>query len=204
MNSVGPNKPASRTDVSAYLFLLKVLLWLPLFYALWYWVLVKAMTPPAVWLSLQFLKALYPTVIDRFFTQDGFATLVTFWPVDKSAGGDGHALAFQINLLKYSFGVPLFLALAAATPRSGRFENMVFGSLILIIPLIWGAVFEVLKILAFDFSAQFMPVAQFSSLQLDALALGFQWGSLLLPLLSPVAVWLVFETRFIQSLLARR
>jgi hypothetical protein len=196
IGSIG-NKPARGGGV--YGFVLKVVLWLPIFYAVWYWVLTKAMTPPSAWLSMQLLKMLYPSVIDRLMTEDGYVTIVTLLQAEKVASGDGFQLAFQINALKYSFGVSLYLALSAATPRTGRFENMVLGALFLLIPLVWGIVFETLKILAFDLSDQFLPIAQLSPIQLEFLALGYQWGSLLLPLLLPVIVWLAFEWAFVRG-----
>jgi hypothetical protein len=183
-----------------YVFLFKVLLWLPLCYVLWYWVLAPLITSTSAWISMHLLKALYPTVIDRFFSQDGYATLITLLPAKESYSGESDVVAVQFNVLKYSFGLPLFLSLSMAIARPGRFEKMLFGGFILMLPVVWGMIAESLKILVFSFPEYFMPIAKLSPWQLEGVALSFQLGSLLLPLLLPVILFLAFDAKYFNNL----
>jgi hypothetical protein len=95
----------------------------------------------------------------------------------------------QVVAGQFTFGLALFLALVAASRReSGRAAGIVAGAAGLAMLPAFGVAFDVLRQLGS--SPELQPFLRWSPVTREAIALGYQVGSLLLPALAPVAVWL--------------
>jgi hypothetical protein len=108
-------------------------------------------------------------------------------------------LVVEAEPAHYAYGLPLFLALLAAS-RSRRFaRRAAAGYLLLLVPQAFSLSFDVLRQIVDGGGGPLaLGVAQW---QLEAIALGYQCGSLLLPALAPVMLWLWFERRFLATVL---
>jgi len=99
----------------------------------------------------------------------------------------------------YAYGLPLFLALLAAA-RSRRFAaKAITGYLILLAPQAVSLVFDILRqIITAGGNPVDLRIAQW---QMEGIVFGYQCGTLVLPTLVPVALWLWFERGFIAAIM---
>ncbi len=73
------------------------------------------------------------------------------------------------------------------------------GYVILLIPQAFSMTLDILKqIVAAGGSAELLRISQW---QMEAIALCYQFGSLLLPVLAPVALWLWFDRAFFAAVI---
>jgi hypothetical protein len=98
----------------------------------------------------------------------------------------------------YAYGLPLYLALLAAS-RSRRFvRHAATGYLILLFPQAFSLAFDILKqIVAGAGGLLQLRVAQW---QVEGVVLGYQCGALLVPTLAPVALWLWMQRGFFAAI----
>ena len=81
------------------------------------------------------------------------------------------------------------------------FSWVVFFGLALLFPLqAWGIGFDILKTLAFDLGPEIRGRLDLAPWALEATALGYQFGTLVLPAVAPVALWLGQHRIFVASL----
>lgn len=107
-------------------------------------------------------------------------------------GGEARAEAeFEVETGRYTFGLALYLALSFAAPQSRRLRRVLGGCMLLALLPAWGIAFDALRQLGQ------MPQAplllDWSATMREAVALGYQAGSLLLPALAPAALWLALN-----------
>jgi hypothetical protein len=166
----------------------RALAWLPACLALWFaaapvfsWVGAKAATP-LLWASGASVAAM---------KLDGSVVTYTLKLDERYAPGRAPRSAnvdVEVKAAIYTFGVALFLALALAARESRRPGAIALGVAILAILPAWGIAFDALKqLLAAPDLRAFLA---WSPTGREAIALGYQVGSLLLPTLAPVALWL--------------
>jgi len=99
----------------------------------------------------------------------------------------------------YAYGLPLYLALLLASRGRHLLGKAIGGYLILLLPQAFSLVFGVLKnIVAVAAGPAALGVANW---QTQAIILAGMFGTLLLPVLAPVVLWLWFERSFLSSLL---
>lgn len=181
----------------------KVLMYLvPLFavwyyLAPWYWLPLVSLADllMQLWLPdfIMWVKLQGSTVVVA--TQYGLnaaGTLVTP-PFEEATG-------FTLNPLSFGYSLPLFLALLLATPLPHKFSKLFIGTLI-ILSLQWLSLVScVLKSLTFEMGAVLQQALQWSALQLDVIALSYQVGFLLLPMIAPLVVWALLSQSFLSQL----
>lgn len=191
-------------------FLLRVVLWLPPLFVLWYVLAPLLLMPVAGW-SHWLLTGLFPQAIAGVERQginvDILTRFVMAAPADGSAppGATG-VLTFTLNALKYAYGWPLLLALtlAAPTPWGEKGYRAVMGSLILLLVPIWGVMCETLKVLVFNMAPAIAEQMGTTPLSRELLALAYQLGYLILPPVAPVLLWAAFHRDFLSELLPGR
>lgn len=114
----------------------------------------------------------------------------------KQARGTAELVA-QVDPAHYAYGLPLFLALLLASRSRHFLKRALAGYLILLIPQTFSLVFEILRqIMVAGGRPGLLGIDQW---QMEGIAMGYQVGSLLLPTLVPVALWLWFERGFFAS-----
>jgi hypothetical protein len=176
-------------------FILRSLALLPPCFAAWYFTAPwhAALAGP---LALQFIEPWRTGLVSTLERSGYMLSFVTELEV-RVAGRVG-MLVPEVNPLIYSYGLALFAALMIAT-RS-RAWKVILGAVVLLH-------FEALSI-AFDFLAQLAVLsgpevasrAGLAGWHREAIALGYQAGTLLFPSLVPVLLWAAFNRAFIAGL----
>ena len=94
---------------------------------------------------------------------------------------------------RYGYGLPIFLALLLAAPRIGRPRQLVKLAVVGFLLLLPGQAFslcmDLLKqmVVAMPGGARALSISQW---QLEAIALGYQLGSLVVPTVLPIVLWI--------------
>lgn len=187
------------------LFFLKVLAWLPVTFGVWYYMAIVA-TWPVTWLVDGLLTGLFPDVISAI-RQLGFDLEVAVHYIAQTsmsgmpAGAKGE-LVFEVNPLMYGYCLPLYTALILASPseEGQKWFRWLVGLLILQLVEVWGVSFSILKTLAFQMGPEVSAQLAFSPWQLNAVALGYQFGFLILPAVSPLVIWVGFHADYLKQL----
>lgn len=187
-------------------FLFKVAIWLPLCFALWYF-MKGVIGVPTFFLSKAILTELLPAFIrDVEFQGHALNVVLAFTPPAlpgmQVPEGQVAELMFRINSLKYGYSIPLYTALILASPGSERQKWLRWGIgfLVLVLAQTWGVCFEALKTLTFNLDASLSSQLAFSAVQKESIALGYQFGSLILPAVAPLVLWIGFHQDFIAEL----
>ena len=201
---------------------LKAVLWLPLAFVVWFW-----FAPVWVWPSMLLAKqvllghwgALFESarlggevlddagrVVARagYLVSLGTRVMVTV-PASSSGPGGVGVLEPTLNPMVYAYSLPLFAGLVMATPLASRRRAL---QLVLALMVIWlcqafGIVAEGLKRLAFDAGVEGAAAIATAGLKPDAIALAYQFATLILPAVVPVALWIGLNRDFIERLVGR-
>lgn len=110
-------------------------------------------------------------------------------------------LVAEADPARYAYGLPLLLALLLAARSKRGWKKALVGYLLLFIPQTFSLVLEILRqIMVAGGRPGALAVDQW---QLEAIAIGYQAGSLLLPALAPVALWLWLDRDFFDQVVAQ-
>jgi hypothetical protein len=182
-------------------FVLAAALWLPMAFFLWA-VLSSVVVWPVARIADLVLPAWLPQVIGA--VEQAGAQLEIVTRLQTAAAGPGRVgvLVLTVNPLIYAWCVALYAGLVMATPLSGRKRllQLLIGALVLCLTTSWGAIFDTLKLLAFDAGPLGAAAVARAGLLPDGIALGYQFGYLILPAVTPVALWVVQNRRFLEQL----
>ena len=188
-------------------FVVIVLAWLPVCFAIWYFT-APLLSLPIEWLAIAVTKL-------------GFGDIVT--DVEKS----GHMISFVTNLrpasattftggksavvvdsksLIYTYGLPLFaaLTLAATGLRDAvRLAKLLAIGYLLLLPFqTWGVIADALKQLAITMGPAIASQTGFSPFQREVIAFAYQFGTLILPTVIPAIVWVLTQRPFLERMSA--
>ena len=189
-----------------YAFFLKAALWLPLCLALWYWK-AEWFNSPAAIVSGWIMRGLFPGWVQAVEWSQRTISLVTTLRVPMVPGvneGKVAVMVAEANPLLYTYGLPLFAALLLASGEAKRWRKLVLGALVLIPFQAWGICFDLLKQVAITAGPAVAAQTGFSPWQRESIALGYQLGTLILPTVAPVALWLALNRQFIPALMLDR
>ena len=112
---------------------------------------------------------------------------------------------FVINPMIYGYCVPLFAGLVMATPleKKQRFIQIGAGLVVLWLIQAFGVVAEAFKVLGLQLPEGTAKMHELGY-SLEAIALCYQFGYLILPPLVPAVLWILFNRSFIEELTERR
>lgn len=115
--------------------------------------------------------------------------------------GTTEALGFVVNPLVYTYGLPLLFGLVMGSDVSWlrKFVIMLIGYVVITGVQVWGVVWVSLKMLAFNFGAQAHAVVESHGITDGAIALGYQLGTLILPALAPIFVWVLSNRPLVEQ-----
>lgn len=180
-------------------FFLRTLLFLAPMLALWYAVRDGVVVPPT-WLAGETLRYLFPSWV-LGVERDGVShVLITNLRVLAQNGQIGE-LAPDIRALSYCYGSALLPALLLASRAKGLWWKLPAGLALLIPFQAWGISFAWLLQVAVQAGPQVAHQAGFSSLGINLVAVGYQFGYLLFPALAPVLIWFAFDRRLVATVL---
>lgn len=185
-----------------YAFLLKAVLWLPVCLGLWYWQAEWFNGPAAVvsgWVMQSFFSGWVESVEWSKRILAVATTLKLGAPAGMPAGE--YTLVLEVNPLAYGYGLPLFAALLLAAGETRRWRKLLLGALLLVPFQAWGICFDLLKQVAVTSGSAVSAQAGFPPWQTEAIALGYQFGALILPAMVPIGLWLAFNRSFIPMLM---
>jgi hypothetical protein len=187
-------------------FLLKVLLWMPVCFAAWYY--LRGVIGIPTYLGVKALMtALLPEVIHNIEFQGHLVNVVLRLTPEKMPDlqipvGQVAEMVFSVNSLMYGYGIPLYTGLLLASPGSEREKwlRWLAGFLILMLAQVWGVSFDILKTLLFNLEPAISHSLGFSALQKELTVLAYQFGYLILPAVTPLVLWIGFHRAFIAEL----
>lgn len=181
---------ASHEIISVKGFLLKILIWLPIIFILWYFI------TPAILYVLSFLtKATLTLLVGQAVVDvevyERVLNIVTRFSAQKTNEVNKGQLVFSINAMKYGYGIALFVAMLLATPdkMSNKLQNLYIGILILLIVQVWGVTFDTLQTLTFKLGMEIAVTLNTTAFTRELIALGYQLGYLILPAITPILLW---------------
>ncbi|HKJ18037.1 MAG TPA: exosortase H-associated membrane protein [Xanthomonadales bacterium] len=115
--------------------------------------------------------------------------------------GTTDSLGFIVNPLVYSYGLPLLFGLVMGSDVSWlrKFSILAIGYVTITAVQIWGVVWQSLKMLAFNFGSQTHVIIEEAGISDEAIAMGYQLGSLILPALAPIFVWVLANRPLVEQ-----
>ena len=115
--------------------------------------------------------------------------------------GTTEALGFIVNPLVFSYGLPLLFGLVMGSDVSWKRKLgiMVVGYAVITLVQIWGVVFQSLKMLSFNFGEQTHAIILSHGITDTTIALGYQLGTLILPALAPIFVWVLTNRPLVEQ-----
>ena len=182
-------------------FVVRVLVWLPVAFIVWYFTAPVLLWPGALVVKLVSHLGLADLVggIEQSGSTLVFAT--TLRP--GTAAAQAARVTVDVNMLLYAFGLPLYaaLVLAARDPRWTRL--LVIGYAALIPFVAWGVLADFLKNVAITAGPLITSQTGFVAWQREAIAFAYQLGALILPTVAPAVLWVVTHDAFLERMRRR-
>ena len=111
-------------------------------------------------------------------------------------------ITVDVDMLLYSFGLPLYAALVLAAREPGWPRRLAAGYVVMVPFVAWGALADFLKNVAIASGPQIASQTGFVAWQREAIAFSFQFGSLILPTVVPAVAWVLTHRAFLDRLRA--
>ncbi|MGR9107350.1 MAG: exosortase H-associated membrane protein [Gammaproteobacteria bacterium] len=164
-------------------------LWLPLCFLIWY-VAADLLLAPIEWLSSILLSAVLPGSLADAQLEQGSILFDTHYRIHAADGRIGEA-SFAISALNYTYNLPVIAALSIAVSRWQTIARRISLSYLLLLPLwLWGVVFHFIKTVATGLGPEISAAVGIHGLPLEAVALSYQFGYLMMPNIAVPLVWL--------------
>lgn len=189
----------ARTTGTLKGFFAAALLWLVVALAVWY-PLRQWLVLPSGWLAGEVMTSLFPgwvTGVELAGNTQVLLTSLRVWSPGNRLG----ALAPEANGLAYAYGAPLLAALLLAARTRRWWWKLPVGLLALVPFQAWGICFTWLLQVAVVAGEQTRGQTRFGPLETNLIAVGYQFGFLILPTLVPVLLWLAFDRRVLAAAL---
>lgn len=120
----------------------------------------------------------------------------------RDAGGRLGEISIEADPGRYAYGLPIFLALLLAARGPRRWARALGGYVLLLPAQAFSLSFYVLMqlVLSTQGSTRALKVSQW---QMEAIVYGYQVGSLVLPTLVPIMLWLWLDRQFFNDVVLR-
>lgn len=119
-----------------------------------------------------------------------------------AAGGRRGEITIDVSTARYAYGLPIFIALVLAARGRGRLGRVAAGYALLLpfqaFSLTMSALMQM--VLAAQADIRLLRVSQW---QMETIVYGYQLGSLVLPTLVPILLWLWMDRKFVNDVLIR-
>ena len=118
------------------------------------------------------------------------------------AGGRRAEITIDADPARYAYGLPIFLALLLAARGKGRVVRAIGGYVLLLPAQAFSLTFYVLMqvVLTTQLDVRLMRIAQW---QMELIVYGYQVGSLVVPTLAPILLWLWMDKKFVAEVVMR-
>jgi hypothetical protein len=178
-------------------FALRTLVFLPLAFAVWYFV-SPLLLAPALLIVRAIVRLGFDDLVRSVEQAAALATFVT--TLRPGAAATTGAVTVDVNLLLYSFGLPLFAALTLAARERAWKKHLAIGYAAMLPCIAWGVLADFLKNVAITAGPFVASQAGFAAWQRETIAFAYQFGSLILPAVAPVVLWVALHGRFLATL----
>ncbi|WP_211211598.1 exosortase H-associated membrane protein [Gilvimarinus chinensis] len=176
----------------------KALLWLPVFFVFWYY-LAALFSVPAALLAKGLVNLLFSGLIDSLEMNGRQLEVVTSLLIETDSGR-GQVIV-TLNPLIYSWNIPVLFALCFAIEEQ-YFSNL--RTLIAVMALLplhaFGLAADLLVSLAFKLGENVSSQLALTSWQNEAVALAYQFGYLMLPVIGASTIWLLSQYSVVSKL----
>lgn len=198
-----------RADAAAPLplFFLRAAIALAVVMAAW-WGVKQWTALPAAWLTKWGAEAVFSDLMRQIDVENGQIVAESYLRPDPTRLAPGQrpqgaqaVLVAELDVAKYTYGLPLLLALLLAGSRHRLLRQMLLGYLALLPAQALCNALVLASQIALSAGAAVSAQAGWSRWQLDLLAYGYQISVLLLPTLVPVLLWLWLDRRFFVAVL---
>jgi len=181
-------------------FVLRVVAWLPLTFAVWY-----LAAPLLVWPVALLTELITRSTFDwvKNVEQTGpLVTFVTSLKPDDAANPSGvkAVLSVESNVLLFSFGLPMLAALILAAQEPHRVWMLLVGYAVLLPFQTFSVVADFLKNAAILAGPAVASQTNLNAWQREVIAFCYQFGTLILPTVAPAIVWVLMHRRFLERL----
>jgi hypothetical protein len=178
-------------------FVILTLAWLPLAFAVWY-LGAPLLLAPAKLLSEAVLRMGFADIVSGVEASGAVVTVITTLKPGQAVSGGN--VSVDVNMLLYSFGLPMFAALVLAAREAGWPGKLAIGYVAVLPVTAWGVIADFLKNVAITAGPMVASQTGFSPLQRETIVFAFQFGSLILPTVVPAAIWVLTHRTFLDRL----
>ena len=184
-------------------FFLAALLWLPLWFVLWY-ALAALLCQPVILLASWALDALPALNVRALGYGKELHVFVTVSGITPEGTPGRAEVVVPVNVLMYCWNLPVVAALLFAADAQFFAVRKALLAYALLLPVqAWGVAFDVLKSLAVSAGPLVSEWAGLGGVTAEFVALGYQFGYLMLPVIAAITLWVALNRRLINTLLAR-
>jgi len=182
-------------------FVVRALCWLPIAFAVWYFAAPLLLWPAKVLVDLV-VRAGFSDLVRAVEQAEAVCTFATTLKPGQATAASG-TITVDVNMLLYSFGLPLYAALVLAAHEPGWPRKLAIGYAAIIPFVAWGVLADFLKNVAIAAGPFVASQTGFSSLQREAIAFAYQFGALVLPTVVPAVVWVLMHRAYLERLRAK-
>jgi hypothetical protein len=154
------------------------------------------------WLSDFILTSLWGDVIEVIQLIGHQLDVTTSLAPPGEPNNTRATIILEVNPLLYSYSLPFAAALILATPASWvkRLIALLIAYLLLLLLQSWGVCFYIAKSLLYAHGPEINARLSFSVLAQALVGIAYQFGSLILPSLSPIVIWIALFRDFVLSI----
>ncbi len=182
-------------------YILRLAVFLPVCFVLWYY-LAEYLLVPVGWLASAGADLVASGKLESVAVSGKALALETNLQVPAPDGRTGYLL-LEINPLVYCWNLPLLMAMTLA---AGMGNHLVMRMLVAWLGLLpfqaWGVVFEFLKLTSLQFGPEISAQMGYGPFGRELIALGYQFGFLMLPVISASGIWIAMHRWFITKIIA--
>jgi len=189
-------------DRSLARFVLFVIAWLAPMLFIW-WFAAPVLAWPLSLLSEAVTRSSFGDLLKSVEQHGELITFVTSLKPSPSVAATNAVVLDEVDVRRYSFGLPLLAALIFAAGQKHMPRNLLLGFALMLPFECWGVVAELLQDLASGLGPAIAAQTGFSSLQREAIAFAYQFGSLILPTVAPVVFWVLTHRGFVEGIASR-
>jgi hypothetical protein len=182
-------------------FVVVTLGFLPVTFAIWYFA-GPLLTWPVRLLCEAVSGVAFADMIRAVEQHRAVLTFVTSLRPGSVQGPGAGAITVDVNVLLYSYGMPMFAALTLAAREPGWWRALVAGIAVLLPVVAFGVMADCLKNVTFSAGPLVASQTGFSLAQRQVIAFAYQFGALILPTVAPAAVWVLTHRRFLERMRA--
>lgn len=180
-------------------FVLRLIIWLPLSFAVWY-LLAGYLIVPVGWFASLWLDIFASGRVESITASGRVLHLETNIQAVAPDGRRGYLL-LEINPLIYCWNLPLLTAMTLAAGFGNLLAVRLMVAYVGLLPFqAWGVSFDFLKLTVFQYGPQIAKQMGYGALGREIIALGYQFGFLMLPVISGSAIWIIMHRWFIRKI----